>query len=152
LQGIVQIAPWLPKPAGAGEAATVLAPAAKHRVQNVFKAGVARKVLSIEAKATVGATLAAGFDVLPEIVVFSPLGGVLEYLIGFTGPLELGLGVLFGADIRMKLAGEFFERALDLFLRGSGFKSQYFIVVSKFHVLSLSQVGVSKQASGWLRM
>jgi hypothetical protein len=84
-----------------------------------------RRELAIAAARALGA----------QLVVFAPLVVALQYFIGFRYFLELLLGVLFLADVRMVTAGLPFIGLLDFFGRGRRLDPEQLVVVFELHTL-----------------
>ena len=71
--------------------------------------------------------------VCTQLIVISPLGGILEHLVRLGHFLELGLGIRMVADIRVILASEATIGRLDGRLVGTGLHAEYPVVILEFH-------------------
>src|SRR5688572_29502533 len=70
----------------------------------------------------------------PELVVLLALLGIAEHFVGFVDFLEAGFsGLVARIDVRVKLAGQFAERLLDVLFRRRLRDAERLVVVLEFH-------------------
>src|SRR6185436_827028 len=104
-------------------------------IEVAFTAAAARAAAKLEAAAEIRrrAELLARLPVAAELVVRGALLGVLQYLVRFLHFLELRLGVLLLAHIRVVLPGEAPVGLLDLVGGGRARHIERLVVVPVFH-------------------